>query len=134
VFRNATADTEIGGVTVPKGAVVWLLLGSGNRDPDTFADQTSLDLDRAGQGHLAFGMGPHFCVGAALGRLEARIGLEALLDRIEVFEPATADELDYNESYMVHSLSALPLTFRPRRPDTVVPAAPIQPVEASSPA
>jgi cytochrome P450 len=75
--RRTTQAVEIGGVAVPRGANLLLLIGSANRDPAVFADPERFDIhrDNANQ-NLAFGHGPHFCLGAPLGRLEARIVLE----------------------------------------------------------
>jgi cytochrome P450 len=75
--RRTTQAVEIGGVAVPRDANLLLLIGSANRDPAVFADPERFDIhrDNANQ-NLAFGHGPHFCLGAPLGRLEARIVLE----------------------------------------------------------
>ena len=81
--RIATRDAEIGGVPVPAGAKILLLLGSGNRDDDTFPDGERFDIDRPdAKRHLAFGNGAHFCMGAPLARLEMRIILEELTRRL----------------------------------------------------
>lgn len=90
VFRTATADVEIEGVAIPKGATVAALIGSANRDERRFPDPDRFDIDRQPQGHLAFGFGEHFCLGSALARLEARIALETLipeLARVERIDP-----------------------------------------------
>ena len=82
VFRLATADTEIAGVRIPKGAVVVPLIASANRDERRFPDADRFDVARRPQGHVAFGFGKHFCLGASLARLEARVALEALAPRL----------------------------------------------------
>jgi cytochrome P450 len=82
VFRLATADTEIAGVRIPKGAVVVTLIASANRDERRFADGDRFDIARRPKGHVAFGFGKHFCLGASLARLEARVALEALAPRL----------------------------------------------------
>jgi cytochrome P450 len=79
VFRTATAETELAGVRIAKGATVALLLGSANRDERRFPDPDVFDVAREPRGHLAFGFGEHFCLGAALARLEANVALAALL-------------------------------------------------------
>jgi cytochrome P450 len=82
VFRTVTADTEIAGTRIPRGAVVAALLGSANRDERAFPEPDRFDVERDPRGHLAFGFGPHFCLGAALARLEARVALEALVPEL----------------------------------------------------
>jgi cytochrome P450 len=82
VFRLATADTEIAGTRIPKGATVAALIGSANRDERRFPDPDRFDIARKPQGHLGFGFGKHFCLGASLARLEARVALEALAPRL----------------------------------------------------
>ena len=82
-FRSVTADAEVGGVTVPKGARVFIVFGSGNRDEAQFPDPDRLDIRRAdAKNHLAFGKGIHFCVGSVLARLEGRAAFEHLLRRL----------------------------------------------------
>jgi cytochrome P450 len=82
VFRTATADTELAGVRIPKGATVVALLASANRDERRFPGGERFDIARKPQGHVAFGFGKHFCLGASLARLEARAALEALAPRL----------------------------------------------------
>lgn len=80
--RYATEDLEIAGEVIPRGGVVLPCIASANRDPARVADGDSLDITRQDAGPvLGFGHGSHFCLGAALARLEARIALEALLRR-----------------------------------------------------
>lgn len=87
--RHVVADTTLGGVDLPAGAHLLLLWGAANRDPAVFPEADRLRLDRAvRRGHLAFGKGVHFCVGAALARLEAWVALEVLLGATESFELA----------------------------------------------
>ena len=76
LFRTATQDVELAGTRIPKGAYVAPLLGSANRDERRFPDPDRFDIDRDPQGHVGFGFGKHFCLGASLARLEARIALE----------------------------------------------------------
>lgn len=78
-FRTAVGDCEIAGVTIPAGARLFLVYGSGSRDEAVFPDPDEFVLDRANvRSHLAFGGGPHHCVGAALARMELVIGLRRL--------------------------------------------------------
>lgn len=81
VIRFTREELELGGRTIPKGARVMLLLGAANHDPERFADPDRLDLERGDRGHLAFGGGPHFCLGNALARLEGEVVIPRLLRR-----------------------------------------------------
>lgn len=76
--RVATRDIAVGDDKIPAGAMVALLYGAANRDEREFPDPDVLDLGRSASRHLAFGHGTHFCLGAHLARLEARVGLEEL--------------------------------------------------------
>ena len=80
-YRVTTEPVECGGITIPAGALVTLLLGAANRDPDVFARPDVFDLGRTPSRHLAFGQGAHRCIGAWLGRTEARIGFARILER-----------------------------------------------------
>jgi cytochrome P450 len=82
-FRTVVADTELSGVRLPAGAQVFAVIGSANRDPAAADDPDTFDPDRAHpERHLAFGRGIHFCVGAALARLEARTAITTLVRRL----------------------------------------------------
>jgi cytochrome P450 len=81
--RRTTQAVQIGGVPVPAGANLLLLLGSANRDPAVFADPERFDIHRQNaREHLSFGHGAHYCLGAPLARLEARVVLEELSARL----------------------------------------------------
>ena len=77
----AEADVEFQGQTVPKGSALLLMLASANRDERHFDDPDSFNIHRKPGGHLTFGRGAHFCVGAPLARLEGRVALEEVLKR-----------------------------------------------------
>ncbi len=84
--RHVLTDTTLGGVQLPAGSHLTLLWGAANRDPAIFEDPDVLRLDRRSpRGHITFGKGLHFCVGAALARLEARTAINLLLDRTREF-------------------------------------------------
>jgi cytochrome P450 len=85
-FRRAREEVELGGEKIRQGELVGLLLGSANRDEGRFRDADRFELLRETNGHLAFGFGTHFCLGANLARLEARVALEALLSRFRRLE------------------------------------------------
>jgi cytochrome P450 len=79
--RYARADIEIGGHIIPKGSTVFCVIHSANRDERQFADADTLNLERSPNRHVTFGEGGHYCVGAALARMEARIAFNAMLQR-----------------------------------------------------
>ncbi|WP_448585221.1 cytochrome P450 [Thermaurantiacus sp.] len=113
-FRRAVADEVLGGVPIPSGSLLHVRFASGNRDEAVFGpDDDALRLDGpAPPPHLAFGLGLHFCIGAALSRLEITAALEALLDRFSgVALAAEAGALAFRTHFHHRNLLALPLTF-----------------------
>lgn len=112
--RFAAEDVRIGDTLIPQGSFVVVALGSANRDEAEFPHGDRLDVTRAPRGHLAFGNGLHFCLGAPLARLESRIAFETLLRRLPDLELAVApEELAYQPSTIMRGLKALPIRFRP---------------------
>ncbi len=110
LMRFAANDTEIGGTPVETGAMIAVLFGAANRDPVQFPDPGKFDVGRAPNDHIAFGEGIHFCLGAPLARLEARIALEAIIERfarIKLADPAAP--LSYRGSFVTRGLRELPL-------------------------
>ena len=113
-FRCATEPVEIGGVRISRGDPVLVALSGANRDPARFGDPDRLDLGRDGAGHLAFGHGIHYCLGAPLARLEAEIAFSGLLARfgsIRLAVPATS--LRWRPSTLIHGLESLPVRLAP---------------------
>jgi cytochrome P450 len=108
--RLLLRDAEIAGTKLPAGALVTALFASGNRDEHQFADPERFDIDRNPQGHLGFGQGVHFCLGASLARLEARVAFEALFERCRDFRLADP-EIPLIESYFVRGPKRLLLQF-----------------------
>ena len=88
IMRQPRHDVELHGQTIPAGRLVLAMLGSANRDPRVFPDPNRFDIGRDPNPHIAFGHGIHFCLGAALSRLEARVALADLLARFGHFELA----------------------------------------------
>jgi cytochrome P450 len=82
VSREAAAPTTLSGVEVPEGMLISVAIGSANRDERRFPDPDRFDPARNNDDHVAFGFGRHFCAGSNLARLEARIAVDALLDRL----------------------------------------------------
>jgi len=96
--RVLTRDVELYGVTAPAGSVMILLHGAANRDERMFAEPDRFDIHRAnGKSHLAFGHGIHFCLGAHLARLEARVALEEVLKRFPEWE------VDWDNAVQAHT-------------------------------
>jgi cytochrome P450 len=110
-MRSVPHDTILGGVDIPGGSTTVLLFGSANRDPAQFHDPDVVDLDRASpRRHLAFGRGIHYCVGAALARIEARAVLTTLLERTREFILDPDDTPRWAQSFLVRRHDRLPLT------------------------
>ncbi|TQC48823.1 cytochrome P450 [Rhodococcus sp. WS4] len=82
IHRRTMEDVDLGGVTIPKRGLVRLVIASANRDSAKFADPDKFDLDRDYTGHLGFGFGVHSCIGVPLARLEARILVEVLAQKV----------------------------------------------------
>lgn len=83
VMRNAACDTEIAGVPVKNGTSILVHIGSANRDERQFSNPDTFDMDRTEADALPFGFGPHYCAGSHLAKMEAEIGVNALLDRMD---------------------------------------------------
>jgi cytochrome P450 len=109
--RIAAQDMEFGGRDIRRGEPVRLILAAANRDPAAFADPDRLDLQRDPNPHLSFGWGTHFCLGAPLARLEARIALPALIRRLPSLR-LTRVPLRYRSGAVLRGLEELPLTLR----------------------
>jgi len=90
--RETTAETTLGGVTLPEGAQVLTALGAANRDPSRFPDPDRFDMHRQSSDHVAFGFGRHFCLGSHLARIEATTALNALFNRLPNLRLAPAHE------------------------------------------
>jgi cytochrome P450 len=108
--RIPSEDVTVGEVTIPKGEMVMPFLGAADRDPTQFPDPDRLDITRADNRHIAFGMGIHFCLGAPLARMEGQIAINAMLHRLPKLALAT-DRPEYRESLTLRGLKALPVRF-----------------------
>jgi cytochrome P450 len=108
-FRLVRRDTEVAGVPLTQGSRVMLLWGAANRDGDEFPNPDAIDLGRRNaKAHLAFGLGIHHCIGAALARLEARLVFETLLARTSRLRLADG-KIAHVPSLLVRSLRSLPV-------------------------
>lgn len=114
-YRAVRKQTQLGGVTIRDTARVFLLWAAANRDPDIFVDPDQLDIERCNTGeHLGFGHGIHFCIGARLARMEARIILEELLQRTRTFSIDNRFPVRHVSSIFVRRLDQLHLQLYAR--------------------
>lgn len=114
MFRIATRDHELEGVHIPAGARLVIVFASANRDESIYTDADGFDPDRTGlREHLAFGKGIHFCLGAALSRLEGRVALEELSRRLESFTLADTNRFEYFPSFLLRGLTRLDVDIVP---------------------
>ena len=114
-MRTPLRDVEVHGTAIPKGALVLPVAGAANRDPKRFPDPNRFDIGRNPNPHVAFGHGIHFCLGAALARLEARIALSDLLSRFESFEYAGDEPWEPREGLITYGPARLPIRFEVKR-------------------
>lgn len=111
-LRHVVHDTRLGDVALPAESHLYLAWGSANRDPERFDETNMIDLDPSTQRtHMAFGRGIHFCVGAALARLEARIAVNFLLDATSEFSLVN-EYPSWSRSLLSRRLETLPITVR----------------------
>jgi cytochrome P450 len=109
--RRALDEIEAGGQTIRRGDEVALLVGAANRDPSVFADPDRLDVARSPNPHLAFGRGAHYCLGAAVARLEAEVIIGTLVRRVP--SPRLESEtLEWERTVLVRGLVSLPILLR----------------------
>lgn len=112
MLRRARQDLDLAGRAIAEGQTVLLVGGAANRDPAVFPDPHVLDFERPGGRHMAFGHGPHFCLGAALARLEGAIALEALLTKLPGLRlDGTAPQ--WQRSLNFRGLTRLDVAFTP---------------------
>ncbi|MCI2420515.1 cytochrome P450 [Saccharopolyspora sp. K220] len=109
-FRHTVEPVEVGGVLIPAGEMVWVGLTAANNDPERFPEPDRFDISRDAHGHLAFGHGIHFCLGAQLARLEAQIALRHLVERFPNLSGSGAlDDVQWRFSTLIHGLRELPV-------------------------
>jgi cytochrome P450 len=116
VVRQATRDLELGGVPIPEGAFVTASLGAANRDPRRYPDPDAFDIFREPGQHISFGDGPHMCLGMHLARLETRVLLNAVLDRLPGLRLDPAAHDTHIHGMVFRSPPELPVLFDPRPP------------------
>jgi cytochrome P450 len=115
-MRRVTEDTELGGVPLAAGTTLVVSFAGADRDEAVFDDPDRFDPDRPGlRQHLAFGQGPHICVGAGLARMELRIAIQTLARHVDELTVVDEASLQYTQSYLIRGLEGLPVTVG-RRP------------------
>jgi cytochrome P450 len=116
ILRTATRDTEIAGVAIPEGAPVSVNLGAANRDPSRWRDPERFDVFREQKAHIAFALGPHVCLGMHLARMETRVLLQALFDRLPKLRLDPEAEDTAITGLIFRSPKSLPVLFDPTPP------------------
>ncbi|ANY05435.1 cytochrome P450 [Pseudonocardia sp. HH130630-07] len=112
LLRYAHTDVEAGGVVIERGDAVILSVNAANRDAGVFDDAETFDPDRAERGHVGFGHGPHFCIGASLARTELRAVFATLARRLPELRLAVGmDELDVRTDHITGGVRSLPVTW-----------------------
>lgn len=112
IRRFPLEDLRIGETTVPAGDTVLLAIASANRDSQHITNPDEIDLDRPSNGHLGFGHGPHYCLGAPLARMEVRTALWTAIHRLSDLALGIPEQdLPWKPDHRQHALTALPVTF-----------------------
>jgi len=111
--RRATRSVEVRGQRIEANQLAVCWIGSANRDEDVFPDADRFDIGRTDNYHLAFGFGPHYCLGSNLARLEAQVALRALLARTRSFERTDDEPLPLHPSIVFRGVTRLPLRLVP---------------------
>lgn len=112
MYRRAAADVTLEGQEIRAGQMVISWIGSANRDERQFPDPERFDIQRTPNRHLAFGHGIHFCIGAPLARLEAKIALTLMFERMKDIQRVRSVPLESTGSTLVYGVKHLPVTFR----------------------
>ena len=115
LVRFAAKDVELRGVKIPKGSVIQVRYGAGNRDPERYPEPERPDLSRrSAASHLAFGTGEHVCPGAALSRFEQNLAWNILLDRIDNIRPVEGkDDYTHLPGFWLRALKQIHMRFDP---------------------
>jgi cytochrome P450 len=113
MFRVATTDVELGDRQIRAGEGVTAWISSANHDESQFPHADTFDIRRTPNRHLAFGYGIHFCIGAPLARLESKIALAAMLERLPHMRQVRDVPLEPSESFILYGVKHLPITFQP---------------------
>ena len=108
--RRTMEEVTMRGVTIPNGSSLYLLVGAANRDPEKFPDPEKLDINRPLTRSLGFGYGIHYCIGAALARMESQVAFETIIRRLPTMY-MTVDRPEFRPNYSLRGLMSLPVAF-----------------------
>ena len=112
MWRIVKEDTELGGTKIPEGSIVQLRYAAANRDPKKFENPDKFDIERKNaRAHLAFGKGPHMCVGNMLSRKEMLVAFDELLERLDNFAVADEEGIKILPNILLRGVIRLPITF-----------------------
>ena len=112
MWRLVAEDTQLGGVDIPKGAMLQLRYAAANRDPSKFEDPDKFDIERKNaRAHLAFGKGPHMCVGNMLSRKEMLVAFDELLERLDNFALTDEDAISVLPNILLRGVTRLPISY-----------------------
>ncbi len=116
LFRMAKEDTTVGETQLREGDHIWLIFAAANRDPEMFSQPDTFSVDRENaRDHLAFGHGEHFCIGAMLARIEAKIAVEQILERLENIRLIDGrNTFEYEDTFVLRGLKELHVAFDAR--------------------
>ncbi|MGB5374012.1 MAG: cytochrome P450, partial [Polyangiales bacterium] len=117
MYRTATRDYEMHGKVIKEGQMVGLTYPAANRDPRKYKDPHTFNIFRdfsTDAKHLSFGLGPHFCLGASLARLEVRLSLEEMTERVKSIRIPEGKELEYVSSSFTRGLKKFPAILEAR--------------------
>jgi cytochrome P450 len=110
--RLALDDVQLGDVTIPKGSTVLIVMADADRDAERFEQPDRFDIRRDARGHIAFGHGLHYCLGAPLARLEGRIAIRGLLERCPSLAlDADVTELPWTPGLLIRGARKLPVRW-----------------------
>ena len=110
-MRQAVRDTELGGLAIPAGANMSVCVGTANRDPRRYADPERFDLFRESRLHVTFGHGVHICLGMHLARMETRVAMTKVLDRLPNLRLDPDEPMPVIQGVAFRSPNALPVVF-----------------------
>jgi cytochrome P450 len=111
IDRVAAEDIELSGTVVPKGTAVFAWISAANRDPSRFEKPDELDITRADNRHLGFSIGPHYCLGQALARMEAQVAIGTFVKEFPDFQLVPGEDLHWRKNLQQRRIISVPVTL-----------------------